>query len=80
MIIKFKYGCFVNDTLYGWSKRELYRLPQKIGNRFYPLKKVGKYKELYYVGKTLKSKAQLESMTVVIDKEVSLIRDSDVPF
>lgn len=81
MIIKFKYGFYYNDILFGWSKKKLYRLPQMIGNRFYPLKEVNRNKSaLWYISDRLKSKKQLESMTVVIDKEVQLIRDADVPF
>jgi len=40
MIIKFTYGFNFNDVSYGWLKKELYRLPQNIGQRFYPLKKM----------------------------------------
>lgn len=79
--MKFKYGFYHQNILFGWSKQKLYRLPQKIGNRYFPLKEVKQDKRgLYYVYKSLLSKAQLECMTVVIDKEVSLIKDEDVPF
>jgi hypothetical protein len=81
MIIKFRYGFYYNEILFGWSKQKLYRLPQMIGTRFYPLKAVKQNKSgLYYISDRLKSKKQLEFMTVVIDKEVQLIRDADVPF
>lgn len=81
MIIKFKYGFYYNNILFGWSKQKLYRLPQMIGNRFYPLKEVKQNKSgLWYVYKSLLSTAQLESMTVVINQEVQVIKDEDVPF
>lgn len=81
MIIKFKYGFYHENILFGWSEKRLYRLPQMIGNRFYPLKEVKQNKAgLYYIYDRLKSKAQLEFMAVVINQEVQLIRDKDLPF
>jgi hypothetical protein len=82
MIIKFKYGFYEGDVLFGWHQKHPYRLPQIIGDRFYPLHKVGVYKarNLYYINGKLRSLKQLESMTVVIDKEVQLVRDEDCPF
>ena len=80
MIIKYKYGLFHNNKLYGWKDKELYRLPQMIGKRFYGLLKCKPCGTGYFLGEDRKSKSQLEAMTVVIDKEISLIRDSDVPF
>lgn len=85
MIIKYKYGFFIEEVIYGFKDKKLFRLPQMIGLRFYPLReikqrKVGnKYGYLLY-GNRYKSIKQIESMTVVIDKEVLLIQDKDVPF
>lgn len=80
MIVKYKYGLFHDNKLYGWKDKELYRLPQMIGKRFYGLLKCTKWGTGYYLGTDRKSKPQLEAMTVVIDKEISVIKDIDVPF
>jgi hypothetical protein len=80
MIIKFKYGFYEGDVLYGWKDKHPYRLPQIIGDRFYPLHKVGKYNDLFYVNRKLRSVKQLLSKTVVIHQDVHVIEDSDVPF
>lgn len=82
MIIKFKYGFYEGDVLYGWHNKHPYRLPQTINGKFYPLHKVGMFERrgLFYINRKLRSVKQLQSMTVVIDKEVQLIEDSDVPF
>lgn len=82
MIIKFKYGFYENDILYGWHNKHPYRLPQMIGDRYYPLKKVGVYKDrnLFYIAGKLRSVEQLKSKTIVINQEVSIIEDNDVPF
>jgi hypothetical protein len=70
--MKFTQGFYENGVLYGWHDDHPYRLPQKIGNRFYPLHKVGVYKArgLFYIGGKLRSRKQLDSMTVRIDVEV----------
>jgi hypothetical protein len=80
MIVKYKYGLFHKDKLYGWKHGVLFRLPQMIGKRFYGLKMCSPWKDGYYLGEHRKSKSQLEAMTIVIDKEISVIKDSDVPF
>ncbi len=80
MIIKYKYGFEFEKKLYGWKDKQLYRLPQMIGQRFYPLKLCAKYEKGYFLGAKRKSFAQLESMTVFIDKEVQQIKDKDCPF
>lgn len=80
MIVKYKYGFFFEEKLYGWKHGVLFRLPQRIGKRFYGLKQCAQWKDGYYLGDKPKSKSQLEAMTIVIDKEVSKIKDKDVPF
>lgn len=80
MIVKYKYGFIFNEVLYGWYEKELYRLPQMIGKRYYPLMKCGTHKKGYYVGRTRKSFAQLKSMTVLIDFQTHEISDKDCPF
>jgi hypothetical protein len=80
-MIKFHYGIVYKDVLYGWKDKELYRLPQMIGKRFYPLRKVGKWANKgYYFGKERKSFSQLESMTTFIDKKVESVSHEDCPF
>jgi hypothetical protein len=85
MIIKYKYGFFVNDVVYGFKDKKVFRLPQMIGLRFYPLleiklRKVGNKDGYLLYGNRYKSLKQIESMAVVIDKEVQLIKDKDCPF
>jgi hypothetical protein len=81
MIIRYTYGFEYNGILYGWKEKELYRLPQMIGKRFYPLRKCGEWDDKgYYLGADRKSFAQLKSMTVFINQEVHEIESSDVPF
>ena len=84
MIMKFKYGFFFENVLFGWYKKELYRLPQEIGNRQYPLKKLDQIiigqNVGYNVCNKKKTIKQLEEITIVINKEVSRIIDNDLPF
>lgn len=80
MIIKYKYGFIFDGILYGWKDKKLFRLPQMIGLRFYPLKEVGMYKSWYVVHQKKKSLIQLQAMTVLINQEVQFIQDSDCPF
>lgn len=84
MIINYKYGISFDGILYGWKDKKLYRLPQMIDKRFYPLKElklieVGN-KQGYNLNRKKKSLPQLEAMTVFIDKEVQTISDLDCPF
>lgn len=80
MIIRFKHGFKGGDFMYGWKDKHPYRLPQVVKKRYYPLKKVGKHKELFYINCKLKSLAQLKSMTIEINIDVTIIEDDDVPF
>jgi hypothetical protein len=84
MIYIFKFGFFNKSILYGWHKKELYRLPQVIGKRFYPLKKLNQIdvnnRKGYLVGSQRKSLAQLENITIFIDKKIQTIKDDDCPF
>ena len=80
MIARYKYGFFHKEKLYGWKEKELYRLPQKIDKRSYGLLKCKPWKDGFFLGADRKSKSQLEAMTIVIDKEISVIKDKDVPF
>tara|TARA_R110001599_G_scaffold192226_3_gene387507 strand:- start:970 stop:1236 length:267 start_codon:yes stop_codon:yes gene_type:complete len=88
MIINYIYGFKENEVLYGFKEKKLYRLPQMIGLRFYPLKEVplrieiigkSKWKGYLLRGKR-KSLKQIESMTVFINHVVEEIKHSDCPF
>ena len=84
MILSFKFGFKFNTILYGFNDKKLYRLPQMIGLRFYPLLelpqiKVGN-KKGYLVGTKRKSLNQIKSMTHFIDEQVEIVEDSDCPF
>lgn len=69
-----------NGILFGWKDKQLYRLPQMIGLRFYPLKKCGTWDKGYIVARKRKSIKQLEAMTIFINFEHQLIKDKDCPF
>ncbi len=85
MITKYKKGIEVNGVVYGFKDKKLFRLPQMIGSRFYPLKeisiiKVGNKQGYNLHGKKRLSFAQVESLLMFINVEVQNIKDSDVPF
>ena len=88
MIINYIYGFKINDVIYGFKEKKLFRLPQMIGLRFYPLKEVPLRKEIigksswegYLLRGQRKSLSQIKSLTVFINKEIEEINDSDCPF
>jgi hypothetical protein len=80
MIIRYKYGFFYDEKLYGWNKKKLYRLPQMIGTRFYGLKECAPWKDGFILGANRKSASQLKSMTVVINEEIQIVQGDDLPF
>lgn len=89
MIIKYKYGFELNGVIYGFKDKKLFRLPQMIGLRFYPLKEIpiveekrksGIFKGYRLYGKVRKSLTQVKSMLVFINFEHHEIKDSDIPF
>lgn len=47
MILNFKNGFEINKMKFGYTSQGLYRLPQMMGKRFYPLKKI----PIIYYGK-----------------------------
>lgn len=81
-----KYGISHNNTIYGWLEKELYRLPVKIGKRYYGLKKLSKIEIGRKYGYKLSQKpfteAQLKDKTVLLYDPyiVTEIKDKDVPF
>ena len=81
MIIKYKYGFEYNGKIYGWKNKELYRLPQMIGDRFYSKIKCAKWGDKgYYLGADRKSHKQLKAMTYYINHEEEVIDHHDCPF
>jgi len=71
--------------MFGWHKKELYRLPSEIGGRYYPLKKLNPIivgKQLGYRCKRDKlSMAKLKGITIGIAcKKVTIISHKDLPF
>lgn len=50
-----------------------------IGDRYYPLKKVGVYeaRNLFYIAGKLRSAAQIKSKLIVINQEVNIIEEYD---
>lgn len=80
MIIKFTYGLTFNGVIYGWKDKILYRLPQTMGKRFYPLKKCGTWEKGFIIGRKRKSLKQLKDMTIFINYEYQKIKAKDVPF
>lgn len=81
-----KYGISHNNIIYGWLEKELYRLPVKIGNRYYGLKKLSKIeigrKYGYKLSQKPFSETQLKDMTLLLSEPyiVREIKDKDVPF
>lgn len=84
MIINYEYGMTVEGVLFGWKEKKLFRMPQMIGLRFYPLKelpiiKVGNH-EGYLLSKKRYSMNQLESMTGIINFKIEKTVSKDCPF
>lgn len=84
MIIDYKYGFDFDGILYGWKDKKLYRLPQMINKRFYPIKEltlinVGNQKG-YNINRKKKSIRQLQDMTIFINYKHQVIKDKDCPF
>lgn len=88
MITHYIFGFKFNDVLYGFKDKNLYRLPQMIGKRFYPLKEVKLRKETigkskwqgYLLRGKRKSVAQIKSMTIFINHTEQEIKDESLPF
>lgn len=84
MIVNYEYGLTSECVIYGWKDKKLFRMPQMIGLRFYPLKElniinVGNNKG-YLVNQKRFSMLQLESMTGIINFKVEKTISKDCPF
>ena len=78
MIISFKYGFEHDDFIFGWHKKELYRLPILVKGRKYGLKKlslinVGR-QQGYRVKRQKLSIEQLRQKTIFINRQVEVIQ------
>ena len=88
MIVNYVFGFKFDGILYGFKEKKLFRLPQMIGLRFYPLKEVPLREEIigksewngYLLRGKRKSFAQIKSMTVFINETIEEVEDSDCPF
>jgi hypothetical protein len=82
MIIDFKYGFECEGFLYGWHKKELYRLPQKVGSK-YGIKKLNLIPIGNHTGYRIKRKkftvSQCVEMTSVIEKAIKIHQDKNIP-
>lgn len=84
MKLKFKYGFYHEEFLYGWLKKELYRLPSTSGNKSYGLKKLSIIKvgvgEGYRLKRDKISIQQCKDRTIEINKVITVIKDTvDLP-
>lgn len=84
MKIYFKKGFYFKGYLYGWRKKELYRLPKVTTKGYYTLMKLKKCKvgnsEGYNIARSKKSLKQLEAFTTDINYIYEKITDEDCPF
>ncbi len=84
MTIQFKYGFIYDGFMYGWHKKELYRLPSTSGNKSYGIKKLSTILVGTKVGYRIKRQKftveQLKQKSTEINKEFELITDTiDLP-
>ena len=84
-MILFLYGFEHKGFLYGWYKKELYRLPSESGIKNYSLKKlemikVGRQKG-YRCKRDKLSLVQLRDKTIFINKKIYRVQNNkDCPF
>lgn len=83
MVLKFKYGFEYLGFQYGWLNKELYRLPSTSGNYHYGLKKLNIIKvgnkKGYRIKRDRMTIEQLKVRTTLIEREVAIIKDKDIP-
>lgn len=78
----FKYGFTFMGVRYGWSKKQLYRLPFERGKRTYGLKKINPIRgaKVYNLQRTQKTIAHVKLMTKEVNWNVDIVTDPDCPF
>ena len=85
-MIVIKYGVSHNNITYGWFEKELYRLPIKIGLRYFGLKKLKLIPIGNKFGYKLSQKKftieQLKEKTVLLEKVFTetKLTDKNLPF
>lgn len=81
MILHFKYGFYYKNKLFGWLKKELYKLPDKGKN--YGLRKLNPIpignQIGYRVCRDKKTIKQLKEITHFINVDLDKINHSDIP-
>jgi glutaredoxin-related protein len=87
MIIEINHGFVHSGMLFGWHKKQLYRLPQMFNKRSYTFKKVNIFhckkrnKKFYQCYKSDLTLEQVKQKTVVIPKVViNIVESEDCPF
>jgi hypothetical protein len=79
MIIDFKYGFEYNGFLFGWHKKELYRLPSVSKGKSYGIKKLSIIKvgndKGYRVKREKMSIKKIVEMTLPIEVAIKLAKD-----
>jgi hypothetical protein len=84
MKLNFKYGFEYKGFLYGWNKKNLYRLPSKSGNKNYGLKLLNPIMVGnsfgYRIKKQKLSISQLKQLTIRINQKIEMVEDNiDIP-
>lgn len=75
MILHIQYGIEVNNALYGWHKKELYKLPE-----FRKLKQqLNNTSKCYYINREKYSMKRLKDLTSIINYEIHY-KDKECPF
>jgi hypothetical protein len=85
MIIEFNYGIEYKGFIFGWHKKELYRLPSTSGRYSYGFKKLNAIMVGNQLGYCLKrdkfSMKKLEEKTIIIPKQtISILKSEHLPF
>lgn len=78
--IDFKKGFIFEGVIFGWKYKKLFRLPQIINNRFYPLKECASYDSGFVVYRKRKSFKQLKKMTTNITEVLTKQLQNETPF
>jgi hypothetical protein len=76
MLIHIQYGIEIDGNLFGWYKKELYKLPS-----FRKLKQqVNNTSKCYYLNREKYSLKRLKDLTVKINYDINVSHPDDIPF
>jgi len=76
MLVHIQFGIEVDGDLYGWYKKELYKLPQ-----FRKLKQqLNNTSKCYYISREKCSMVRLKELTKVLDLNIEVPNEKDLPF